>query len=192
MLNQSLAKRLVAIFFVASVIVGCETVQRRPTTQLVSEVTGTATVRSDETLSVFPVKGGKHTERSAWVVTSPTVDNEQFRGLLLGSLNKAGLFKEVSAELDAPYALHAEIIFQDITSPGMTNTLMLLVHYKLIEQTTGDVLWKENIYTQSDLSVSEIFVGEVRTERLLEQGLVENMNTLIGHLGKYLDSFHAH
>ena len=63
---------------------------------------------------------------------------------------------------------------------------MLLVHYELTDRESGQVLWKENIYTQVEMSTSDVSAGEVRVVRLLEKGLIANMDALIKRLENYL------
>lgn len=171
----------VSTITLSMLIIGCATTQPRPIEQLTSEAKVQASRKIDKTLLIFPVTGGEKYEQSIWSIKPkpPKINNEEFLLLLLGGLQKSGLFREVTTLATSDYALRAEVIFQDITMPGMTNTLMLLVHYELMDLENDRIIWKENIYTQSELSSKDIFAGEVRVVRLLEKGLVANMNTLI-------------
>ena len=168
----------VSTITLSMLIIGCAT-QPHPIEQITSEAPVQASRKIDKTLLILPVTGGEKYEQSIWTVKTPKINNEEFLLLLLGGLQKSGLFREVSTRATSDYALRAEVIFQDITMPGMTNTLMLLVHYELMDLENDRIIWKENIYTQSELSSKDIFAGEVRVVRLLEKGLVANMNTLI-------------
>ena len=178
-------RRFVSILTINLLVFGCAT-QPRQMEQLISDVIIQAPQKVNKALTVLPVKGGEKFEKSIWIVKAPKIDNDEFLQLLMGGLQKSGLFREVTTHSVGDYALRTEIIFQDITIPGTTNTLMLLVHYDLVDRKTNSVLWKENIYTQRELSTDDIFVGEVRVVRLFEEGLIENISALIKRLEKRL------
>lgn len=162
--------------------VGCAT-QTRPVGDLVSEVKTHRFTGSEKSLTINNVLGGEVSKQSAWVVNTPKIDNQSFRKLLLGSMEKSGLFSDVIDQSRADYSLDAEIIFQEMTTGGLTNTLMLLVKYELVENKSGNIILKENLYTQSELSASDVFAGNIRIVRLLEQGLILNMNSLLRKIG---------
>lgn len=175
---SNISYRLALIFILCAFSVGCAT-QTRPMEELTTQVKTKHYASTDYTISVVSVSGGEKTQQSAWVMNTPKVDNEQFRNLLLGSIKKSGLFREVTSKSSGDLLLNAEIIFQEMTVGGLTNTLMLLVKYELTDSSTGGVVFKENIYTQTELSAGDVFAGNIRIVRLLEQGLIMNMNTLI-------------
>ncbi len=139
-----------------------------------------------KTLTVQAVSGGEKSPTSIWTVNVPKVDNDRFRSLLTERIRTSGLFNDVRTDIGGDYALRSEIIFQDITAPGMINTSMLLVHYELTSQKTGRIIWKENIYTQREMSTKETFVGSQRIVKLLEKGIAENMSVLIERLSRRL------
>ncbi|TNG03713.1 MAG: hypothetical protein EP297_00175 [Gammaproteobacteria bacterium] len=186
MTNQSKIPVFLLVVLVCMLVVSCASTQPRPTEELILEVKTVASKKLDKTLSVLAVQGGEKTEPSIVSVKAPKVDDETFFNLLYGTLKESNLFKEVTSESHGDYALRTEIIFQDITLPGRTNTLMLLVHYELSDREYGQVLWKENIYTQLEMSTSDVSAGEVRVVRLLEKGLIANMDALIKRLENYL------
>ena len=178
------ASLFASIVTITILMQGCA-VKGRPIDELVIEVFKTSSEQTDKVLSVLPVKGGEKEEKSLWKPMATRVDNEEFFQLLLGTLQKSRLFREVTPEQRGDYSLRTEIIFQE-NIHGLTSTVILLVHYVLIDRNNGHILWKENIFTQQEMSSQEILIGEERVARLFEKSLVANMGSLIDSLENQL------
>ena len=183
--NISRSSELILVICLAFLFAGCTTTEPQRVQDLVADVSKQTRFKTGKTLTVLPVTGGEKKGESIWVVNTPKIENDKFQKLLVGSLYKSDMFKQVTTAPGGDYALRAEIIFQDISVPAMDNTLMLLVRYELTD-IDKNVIWKEHLYTQDEMSTEQIFVGNTRIERLHERGLVKGMNALINTLGKKL------
>jgi len=142
---------------------------------------GEAVRPTGRSVTVGPVSGGRQTR--AWDV--PTIEDDAFRGALVETLRTSRLFDPVSTDPGGAYQLSAEIVSQQI-SGTFDNTIMLLVHYELVEAGNGRSLWAGNIYSQQELSARDVFAGQERMRRLQTMAVRDNLRQLLGQLDRAL------
>ncbi|MBI2876676.1 MAG: hypothetical protein HYY20_07325 [Candidatus Tectomicrobia bacterium] len=105
---------------------------------------------SNKALKVNEVRGGEKPKLSRGAFKAVKLDNDSFQQALVKALEKSGIFKQVSTEKNGDYELFAEIIGQRsrLGSGLATITASLFVSYRLVETSTGQEVWKENIFSQ--------------------------------------------
>lgn len=130
---------------------------------------------------VVDVTGGMETK--SWDV--PRIGNAEFKQALIETLQKAGARTGTANKEENGYTLTCEIVSQNIAGT-FDNTITLLVHYNL-KNRGGERIWAENIFSEKELSVKDVFGGQERIRKLQTSAVQSNFATLIEKLAKAIE-----
>jgi hypothetical protein len=133
-------------------------------------------ISTNKTLTIGEVTGKKETDVLGLPMSN--IEDEDLKAAMVKTFIDSGIFKEVFIEKTGGYQLSANIISQKIEG-GFSNTLPLVVRYNFIENESGKVLWEGNLFSQKSLSVTDEFAGAVRTSKLREITIQDNLNQLV-------------
>jgi hypothetical protein len=133
-------------------------------------------------LRVGEVTGGKVTNP----MNESMIEDTGFRQAMVETLQKSGLFRSVIIDqAPADYELQTEIISQEVQ--GMYDaTATLFVHYRLLEVSSQQEIWKENLLSRYLAKFEESFFGIERRRRANEGVVRENLNLLVERLSQVL------
>ena len=106
---------------------------------------------------------------------------------ITNTLSKSDMSTEVKTEGVADYTLTTNVVGERMLGTT-SNVVFILVRYKLVETSTRNILWEENIFSHYDLSVDEEFIGATRIGKVLEGAIRENMNLLDDRLAEVLNA----
>jgi len=129
-----------------------------------------------KSISVQPVTSSDESSRGSMV---PNLSKETFREALIESLRRSQMFETVTLAPEGVYKLSADIVSEKMTGT-FDNTITVLIHYEL--EVNGDLTWSDNILSQGDVSVSEVFVGAERRRKLQIDAFRHNLATLLEKL----------
>lgn len=150
--------------------------------EMIPSTTPSTILHSDKVLRVGEVTGGKKTNP----MMESTIDNAGFRQAMVETLQKSGLFRSVIIDqAPADFELQTEIISQDVQ--GMYDKMaVLFVHYSLVDASSQQVIWKENLISRYLVKFEEtVFVLDRR--KIANEGVVrENLNLLVERLSQVL------
>jgi hypothetical protein len=163
------------LLLLALLISGC--VSAPLASRMTPDLAGIQLAKTEKVLRVGTVTGGEKTNP----LDRPRIEDEGFREALINTLQRSGLFKEVTTELGGDYGLSAQIISQDDVG-NYSTTVMLFVNYRLTDARSGQELWKENLLSQYKLTVSEVFVGLKRLKMCQEGAVKDNLTQLVKKL----------
>jgi hypothetical protein len=125
------------------------------TRDLVSGDVARAPVSANLSAAVAAVEGGEPSESMTRVVAN--VEGPEYTEALRRTLEKAGVFRELTTEGNADVILRTRIISQSNARHSTVYTL--LVHYELRDRATSARLWQGTFY--SDAVGSDFYTGEV-------------------------------
>lgn len=117
----------------------------------------------------------------------PRLDGETFRNAISETLQRTGLFSEISKNDNADYILTADVVGQRVLG-GASNIGLLLVHYSLVETGNNRKIWRENIFSHYETTAEKVFYGGERVRRLLEALTRDNLSKLGKAIGNSLTS----
>jgi hypothetical protein len=130
-----------------------------------------------KTLVLADVTGGEKPGLSNQV----TIDNQAFREVLLGTMERAGFLAPTRKGEPADYELHADIAGQRSLQTGsLAITSHLLVSYRLVERSTKKDVWKEAIYSRYQAE-GKTYAEELQKakQEAVEGAVRENLGQLI-------------
>lgn len=169
-----------AVLLAALVLSGCAT--PTPPTEMVPEAASMQHALHGAAITVAEVTGGMETQ--SWNVGR--IGNGEFKTALIQTLNNAGARTSAVAADMPNYALSCEIVSQNIVG-NFDNTITLLVHYSL-KNPQGKRIWAENIFTEKELSVKDIFDGQKRMQKLQTSAIQSNFTTLVDKLATAIEA----
>lgn len=108
---------------------------------------------------------------SRWV---PKVESEQFKKALILSLQKSGLFNEVSSDL-GDLKLYATIRAQGARQRGIATEATMTVSYLFLDR-ADNIVWQSSYGSEAS---SVAFAGHIRHVNALEGCTRENLRALI-------------
>lgn len=158
----------------ALVLGGCAT--PTPPAEMVPDLAATPQTLRGEVIVVTQVTGGMETQ--SWNVGR--IGNAEFRTALLQTLQNAGAHTTTRISDTRGYELSCEIVSQNVAG-NFDNTITLLVHYSF-KNPQGKRIWAENILSEKELSVKDIFDGQTRMRKLQTSAIQDNFTTLISKL----------
>ena len=178
---MSILRTIPLIFLLAAMLLGgCAT--PTPPAEMVPELAATPQSLHGTVITVTEVTGGMETQ--SWNVGR--IGNAEFRTALLQTLQNAGA-RTTPATTDAhDYTLSCEIISQNVVG-NFDNTITLLVHYSL-KNPNSQRIWAENILSEKELSVKDVFDGQTRRQKLQTSAIQDNFTTLIGKLANAIEA----
>jgi hypothetical protein len=150
-------------------------------TQLVPPVDRAQFRPTGRSLTVDEVRGKE--QKDVLGVQTISVPDAAVREALAGTLIASGMFREVSLKPGGELRLSTQVIAQELWGYG---TLVLLVRYRLVETGSGRTVWVGNIFSEKSISVSEIFAGTERTQRLREIVFRDNFAQVAAQLDRVL------
>ena len=125
-------------------------------------------------VKVMPVEGGHASKfgREAYIT------NEQFGEALQQTLADSRIFNRVIESGDADWDLHSEII-TITTEAGISPTYAIVVQYWLIDERTGEEIWRKGINTRHHVNWNEAFAGGTRIIMAVEGATKKNLTQLV-------------
>jgi hypothetical protein len=152
-------------------IAGCGLSSRAMIAKLNSPINSTI----DKSIKVAEVIGAKKN-----TFGGPTfITNKKFKKVLITSLKKSGIFKEVKSAENSDFELYVRIIDQDQILPGgfgLTYLARMSVEYKIVDRRTGNVMWEtvhESEHAKTAIS------GVSRTLQAREGAVKKNLEIFI-------------
>ncbi len=112
------------------------------------------------------------------------IDHDFFTKAIVDTLDHSGLFSTVGISGPADYRLSAEVVGQKMVG-SMSNIMLLLVRYQLVDTPSGNMLWSENLLTFHHLSASDVFMGGTRAAQVVETAIRKNLQQLVARLDEY-------
>jgi hypothetical protein len=133
---------------------------------------------------VVPLPKVRKEFRSTWTeIPMQELEPELFHDVLVTTLGEAGLFRQVAVSGDADYSLRSEVIVQRLTGIGL---MLLFVRYELVDITTGQPVWQENLLTYKNLTAADVFTGWDRVRQLTQITVQAHMGDLIEKLNEVM------
>jgi len=136
---------------------------------------------SNKMLTVGEVKGTE--QKDLLGIETISVGSDVVKDALINTMQSSGIFKDVSANSGGDYVLSAQIISQKLEG-GMSNTLTLMIRYRLIDSISGKNIWAGNIFSEKSLSVTDVFTGAERLKQLRQMTFHDNFSKLAIELNK--------
>jgi hypothetical protein len=128
----------------------------------------------DRTVKVMPVEGGHASKfgREAYIT------NAQYGEALHRTLVDSRIFNRVVESGDADWDLHSEII-TITTEAGVSPTYAIVVQYWLVDEKTGEEIWRKGINTRHHVNWNEAFAGGTRIIMAVEGATKKNLTQLV-------------
>jgi len=143
-----------------------------------------ATPAISKTIQIHPVVI-THVPKPSWTVTRwQHIEQNRLTNEIFRALDHSGLFSAVSTTGPADYRLSAEVVGQKLVG-SMSNIMLLLVRYQLVDTSTNNILWTENLLSFHHLSGSDVFMGSKRARQVVEMAIKRNMQELVARLADY-------
>ncbi len=174
--------RILSLIFFFFTVVALSACAKAPDVTRMIPSTPPLTVKHmGKVLRVGEVTGGKVTNP----MNESMIEDTGFREALIETLQKSGLFQAVVTDQAGDYELQTEIISQEVQ--GMYDaTATLFVHYRLLEVSSQQEIWKENLLSRYLAKFEESFIGIERRRRANEGVVRENLLQLVERLSQVL------
>lgn len=160
-------------------LVGCTTPLKQE--QLVPKTAPVSVHATGKHIQVHPVIIAD-VPKPSW--TEPKwqhIDQDTFTKAIVDTLHRSGLFSAVGTTGSADYRLSAKVVSQRLVGT-MSNIMLLLVRYQLVDTSSGNILWTENLLSFHHLSGSDVFMGTDRVAQVVETAVRENLQQLVVRL----------
>jgi len=141
------------------------------------EVSGAKSKDIGKDLAVDEVMGGSNTN---WFDSSK-IDNENFKGALVGSLRIAGMLKEGQG---ARYKMTATLLRLEQPIGGMDMTVISKIRYTVSDKKTGAVVLQEEITASYTAHLGDAFMGVTRNRLATEGSARKSIAQFIEKLGQ--------
>ena len=164
-----------ATLLIVLLLAGCAT-PTPPTEMVPQSIPEQASLRG-VAIQVTQVTGGMETR--SWDVGR--IGNAEFRQALEQTLRNSGVDTAANGK---SYQLSCEIVSQNVAGT-FDNTMTLLVHYTLKDD-QGKRIWADNILTEKELAVKDVFNGQTRMRKLQTSAIQDNFITLLDRLAQVL------
>jgi hypothetical protein len=153
--------------------------------QLVPQIAPTTTHATGERIQVDPVIITDVPKKSWTVTIWESLDQDTFTNAILDTLDRSGMFSTVSTTGPADYRLSADLVGQQLIG-SVSNIMLLLVRYQLVDTASGNILWTENLFSFHHLSGAEVFMGADRSTQVVEAAVRQNLQQLVVRLDENL------
>lgn len=152
---------------------------------MIPDVGLTPVQSTGKTILVSPVTVSKMPEASWMGTRHDRIGPDIYTRAIVDTLTQTGLFMKVSTEGEENYQLSVDVADQQLIG-GLSNIMLLLIRYRLTEETSGDVLWSENILSHYHLAASDEFMGAERSPKVAEGAVRHNLKQLVAGLNANL------
>ena len=109
------------------------------------------------------------------------LDQDILKRAIVDTLDRSGLFSAVGITGPADYRLSTEVAGQQLVGT-MSNIMLLLMRYQLVDTASGNILWTENLLSYHHLSASDVFMGTDRVAQVVETAVRKNLQQLVTRL----------
>lgn len=139
-----------------------------------SQARGEYSADLKQNLQVSEVHGGEETNP----LGASEIGGAEFQGALKQSLSNAGLLSQG----DAPYSLRATLLRVDQPVFGLDFEVTSEVEYVLVDNASGQELFRETLRTPYTAGVGDAFIGVKRLRLANEGSARENISALLKRL----------
>ncbi len=131
------------------------------------------------------MKGGEKSNPAAFFASETSkIEDVGFRDALAKTLENSRIFSNIVQGQNSDYDLYVDILSQQRLRSGFLSfNAHLLVKYKLIERSSNNEVWKENIFSQFDAGSTPFTEGLSGASQKANEGAVrENLLQLVKKL----------
>lgn len=173
------------LIFVSLLFGGCVTPPKQE--ELVPESLPVSVQETGKSIKVDPVIV-THVPKPSFVEAKwKHLEPDTFKKAIVDTLNLSGLFSQVNISGPADYQLSADVVGQELLGTS-SNIILLLVHYQLIETSSGENLWMENLISYHHLDGTDVYWAHDRIAQVLEGAVRQNLRQLITRLNANLST----
>lgn len=149
--------------------------------QLIPDTAQVTTHATGKGIQVSPVIVAEAPKPSWTEPKWQRLDEETFSSAIIDTLDRSGLFSTTSTVGPADFRLSVEVVDQKLVGT-MSNIMLLLVRYQLIDTNTNNTLWVENLLSFHHLSAEDVFMGTDRVAQVVETAIRRNLQLLVVRL----------